>query len=123
MTLVRSMSMFTLVPVHARAELAPGEGVTALLWLPVIGGVAGAVAGHHAGLELVHPAQGIERVLDGDEPLLGDRARVQAARQVPPLQLEDLLELPLSTDPSDVHRWGGLHARQGNPLAIRAHPG
>jgi adenosylcobinamide-GDP ribazoletransferase len=44
MTLVRSVSLFTLVPVRARAELAPGEGVSALLWLPVVGGVAGAVA-------------------------------------------------------------------------------
>jgi adenosylcobinamide-GDP ribazoletransferase len=44
MTLARSISMFTLVPVQVRAELAEGEGVGALLWLPAIGGVAGAVA-------------------------------------------------------------------------------
>jgi adenosylcobinamide-GDP ribazoletransferase len=44
MTLVRSISMFTLVPVRTHAELAPGEGTVALLWLPVVGGIAGAVA-------------------------------------------------------------------------------
>lgn len=44
MTLVRSISMFTLVPVRARVELAPREGISALLWLPVVGAALGAIA-------------------------------------------------------------------------------
>jgi len=44
MTLLRSVSMFTLVPVRADPELAPGEGISALLWLPLVGGLTGAVA-------------------------------------------------------------------------------
>ena len=42
----RSASLFTIVPVRTQAvELGPGDGVDALLWLPAIGAVAGALAG------------------------------------------------------------------------------
>jgi adenosylcobinamide-GDP ribazoletransferase len=45
--LERSVGLFTIVPVRsaAAADLAPGDGVAALLWLPVLGAVLGAVAG------------------------------------------------------------------------------
>jgi len=45
-SLERSASLFTVVPVRTQAaELGPGDGVAALLWLPAIGAVLGAVAG------------------------------------------------------------------------------
>ena len=41
----RAAGMFTIVPVRRRAtELKPGDGVAALLWLPAVGAVLGAVA-------------------------------------------------------------------------------
>jgi adenosylcobinamide-GDP ribazoletransferase len=45
--LERSAGLFTVLPVRATAavELAPGDGVAALLWLPVLGAALGAVAG------------------------------------------------------------------------------
>ena len=45
--LERSAGLFTVLPVRAAAaaRLAPGDGVAALLWLPVIGAALGAVAG------------------------------------------------------------------------------
>jgi adenosylcobinamide-GDP ribazoletransferase len=45
--LERSAGLFTILPVRAAAatELAPGDGVGALLWLPVLGAVLGAAAG------------------------------------------------------------------------------
>ena len=45
--LERSLGLFTIVPVRAAAAagLAPGDGVGALLWLPVLGAALGAVAG------------------------------------------------------------------------------
>jgi adenosylcobinamide-GDP ribazoletransferase len=45
--LERSAGLFTILPVRTAAatELAPGDGVGALLWLPVLGAVLGAVAG------------------------------------------------------------------------------
>jgi adenosylcobinamide-GDP ribazoletransferase len=42
--LARSVSMFTIVPVRAGADLQPGEGAGALAWLPPVGAVAGAAA-------------------------------------------------------------------------------
>ena len=42
--LARSISMFTIVPVQVPVDLQPGEGAGALLWLPVVGAVAGAAA-------------------------------------------------------------------------------
>jgi len=43
----RSAGLFTIVPVRSAgaADLATGDGVAALLWLPVLGAVLGAVAG------------------------------------------------------------------------------
>ena len=42
----RSASLFTILPVRAdAAALRPGDGVAALLWLPAIGALLGAVAG------------------------------------------------------------------------------
>ncbi len=47
----RSASLFTILPVRAdRAALRPGDGVAALLWLPAIGALLGAVAGLPAGV-------------------------------------------------------------------------
>ena len=45
--LERSVGLFTIFPVRtgAAAGLAPGAGVAALLWLPVLGAVIGAAAG------------------------------------------------------------------------------
>ncbi len=45
--LERSAGLFTILPVRAAgaAGLAPGDGVGALLWLPVLGAVLGAAAG------------------------------------------------------------------------------
>jgi adenosylcobinamide-GDP ribazoletransferase len=45
--LERSAGLFTIFPVRAAAaaELAPGGGVAALLWLPILGAVLGALAG------------------------------------------------------------------------------
>jgi adenosylcobinamide-GDP ribazoletransferase len=41
-----SVSLFTILPVRAgAAELGPGDGVAALLWLPAVGAVLGAAAG------------------------------------------------------------------------------
>jgi adenosylcobinamide-GDP ribazoletransferase len=41
-----SASLFTILPVRTRAaELGPGEGVGALLWLPAVGAALGAFAG------------------------------------------------------------------------------
>ena len=46
----RSASLFTILPVRAdAAALRPGDGVAALLWLPAIGALLGAVAGLPAG--------------------------------------------------------------------------
>ena len=42
--LARSISMFTIVPVRVAVDLQPGDGPGALLWLPVVGAVAGAAA-------------------------------------------------------------------------------
>ena len=42
--LARSISMFTIVPVQVPVDLQPGEGASALLWLPVVGAFAGAAA-------------------------------------------------------------------------------
>jgi adenosylcobinamide-GDP ribazoletransferase len=42
--LARSVSMFTIVPVRVTVDLQPGDGVGALLWLPAVGAVAGAIA-------------------------------------------------------------------------------
>jgi adenosylcobinamide-GDP ribazoletransferase len=42
--LVRSVSMFTLAPVRTSADLAAGDGVRALLWLPLVGAGLGGVA-------------------------------------------------------------------------------
>jgi adenosylcobinamide-GDP ribazoletransferase len=47
--LARSISMFTVIPVRAPVELKPGDGPGALLWLPVVGGFAAAVAALPAG--------------------------------------------------------------------------
>jgi adenosylcobinamide-GDP ribazoletransferase len=45
-SLERSASLFTILPVRAGAgPLRPGDGVAALLWLPVIGALLGAAAG------------------------------------------------------------------------------
>jgi adenosylcobinamide-GDP ribazoletransferase len=44
--LERSASLFTILPVRTpTAELGAGDGVAALLWLPAVGAVLGAVAG------------------------------------------------------------------------------
>jgi adenosylcobinamide-GDP ribazoletransferase len=41
-----SVSLFTIFPVRTRAaELGPGDGVAALLWLPAVGAALGAAAG------------------------------------------------------------------------------
>jgi adenosylcobinamide-GDP ribazoletransferase len=42
--LTRSISMFTIIPVRDRTDLRPGEGITALLWLPIVGAATGALA-------------------------------------------------------------------------------
>jgi adenosylcobinamide-GDP ribazoletransferase len=44
MTLLRSISMFTVVPVPTSGELAEGQGVSALLWLPAVGVGCGVLA-------------------------------------------------------------------------------
>jgi len=44
--LERSASLFTILPVRTpAAELGPGDGVAALLWLPAVGAALGAAAG------------------------------------------------------------------------------
>lgn len=44
MSLARSFSLFTLVPVRTKPELAAGDGTRALLWLPVVGALIGGIS-------------------------------------------------------------------------------
>jgi adenosylcobinamide-GDP ribazoletransferase len=49
-SLEQSASLFTIIPVRPGATaLQPGDGVAALLWLPAVGAVLGAIAGLPAG--------------------------------------------------------------------------
>jgi adenosylcobinamide-GDP ribazoletransferase len=49
-SLARSVGLFTVLPAGSEAaQLGPGDGVAALLWLPAVGAVLGAAAGVPAG--------------------------------------------------------------------------
>jgi adenosylcobinamide-GDP ribazoletransferase len=45
MSLLRSVGMFSVIPVRAEPDLRPGDGARALLWLPVVGALLGGLAG------------------------------------------------------------------------------